>query len=473
MSGSQEESQRLDASSDAVKETGASATYPIAGKPVITAASDTRFDCACEPSDTLTTELKERYKSYISQRDYAYFAMFSHEDRQNILREAKQTLQKQNVEKIKSKTHGMQFMEVVSHELRTPLHGLIAVIDLMQRDEMSDDQRLYIKTLEQSCAQLLSVLGRMQDLAALQHDAPVINVMPFDIVGVITGVAESVQRMTIHGRHGTLVALDLDPELPVSINGDLTKMQQILVNLVGIATTSSIAKRAKVKATFEALDDKQAKIHFVITGAHTQMPKSFLDGLDQEFSFNDLVQPLTSNNLSQGIVICQEFLKQLGTHLELEVATDDTLILKFSLDVTYNKKTVARDYEGELRGVRSAVRILVAEDNRVSRRIAIAMLSKLGFTDVVAVENGQEAIDKLEQKPFDVILMDCDMPVLDGYDAACHIRTVLKNTTVIIVALTANSTNAARQRCIAAGMDDYFTKPITIKTLTEMLHKWL
>ncbi|KAI8584894.1 CheY-like superfamily [Geranomyces variabilis] len=337
---------------------------------------------------------------------------------------------------------------------------------------MSDDQRLYIKTLEQSCAQLLSVIGRMQDLAALQQDTPITNIIPFDIVGIITGVAESVQRMSIHGRHGTLVALDLDPELPLSIDGDLTKLQQILINLVGIATTSSLTKHALLKAKFEALNDKQAKIHFVITGAHTQTPKSLLDGLDHEFSFNDLFQPLTSNNLSQGIVICQEFLKHLGSHLELEIATDDTLIFRFSMDVTYNKKAVARDYEGELRGARSAVRILVAEDNRVSQRIAIAMLNKLGFMDVDAVENGQEAIDKLEQKPYDVILM-VGMPVLDGYDAACHIRTVLKNTTVIIVALTANSTNTARQRCIAAGMDDYFTKPITIKTLTEMLHKWL
>ncbi|KAJ3134982.1 hypothetical protein HDU90_004307 [Geranomyces variabilis] len=409
----------------------------------------------------------------MTPREYAYFDTFSVEHRRDILVEAKDNLQTQNVEKIKAKTFGMEFLGNVSHELRTPLNGLIGVIDLMQSEEMSTSQRLYIKTLEQSCTHLLSVVSRMQDLAALQSGKPVNNIMPFDMRATITGVAESMQHMSIHTGRGTQVALDLDPQIPPSVNGDLTKVQQILANLVGIAAISSLAKYAALKATFEPLHGESAKIHFVIKGVQTQTPKTLLEGFDLAFSFEDLFQPLTFNNMSHGVVICREFLKQLGSHLDMKVEPDDTLIFKFSIDVTYDRNSVARENVGALKDARSAVKILLAEDNKVSRRIAMMMLKKLGFTDVDGVEDGHEVVTKLQNKAYDVILMDCDMPVMDGYEATRHIRTELKNATVKIVALTANSTNEARQRCIATGMDDYFTKPVTMKTLAEMLHKWL
>ncbi|KAJ3144636.1 hypothetical protein HDU86_001664 [Geranomyces michiganensis] len=422
--------------------------------------------------DTLTQQ-KEQYRHHMSPIEYTYFDTFTLEDRRMILDGAKEALQARNVEQIKAKTFGMQFLGNVSHELRTPLNGLIGAIDLMQGEEMSTSQRLYIKTLEQSCTHLLSVVSRMQDLAALQNGKPTNNIMPFDMRATITGVAESMQHMSIHTGRGTQVALDLDPQIPRSVNGDLTKVQQILANLVGIAAISSLAKYAALKATFQALDGGAAKIHFIIKGVQSQTPKTLLEGFDLDFSFEDLFKPLTPVNLSHGVVICREFLKQLGSRLHMDVDAKNSLIFEFSLDVTYDIKIVGHEKEDALKEAQLAVSILVAEDNKVSRRIAMMMLKKLGFMNVDGVENGQEVLTKLQSKTYDVILMDCDMPVMDGYEATEHIRTKLKNTTVKIVALTANSTNEARQRCIATGMDDYFTKPITMKTLSEMLHKWL
>ncbi|KAJ3159340.1 hypothetical protein HDU88_000625 [Geranomyces variabilis] len=434
-------------------------------------------DGAAAPIDDqeldILTQQKEQHRHLMSSREYTYFDTFTLEDRRMILDEAKEALQARNVEQIKAKTFGMEFLGNVSHELRTPLNGLIGAIDLMQGEEMSTSQRLYIKTLEQSCTHLLSVVSRMQDLAALQSGKPTNNIMPFDLRATITGVAESMQHMSIHTGRGTQVTLDLDPEIPRSVNGDLTKVQQILANLVGIAAISSLAKYAALKATFETLGGGAAKIHFVIKGVQSQTPKTLLEGFDLEFSFEDLFKPLTPVNLSHGVVICREFLKQLGSCLHMKVDAKDSLIFRFSLDVTYDIMGVGYDKEDTLRQAQLAVRILVAEDDKVSRQIAMMMLKKLGFKNVDGVENGQEAVTKLHSKTYDVILMDCDMPVMDGYEATEHIRTKLKNTTVKIVALTANSINEARQRCIATGMDDYFTKPITMKTLAEMLHKWL
>ncbi|KAJ3004625.1 hypothetical protein HKX48_001132 [Thoreauomyces humboldtii] len=436
-------------------------------------ATDTWLNGATDANVNRATELKEKYRDYMSDREYVHFDMFSLEERFKIVSEAKARLQTHNLDRIRGKTIGKDFLGTVSHELRTPLNGLIGVIDLMQSEEMTESQRLYIKTLEQSCTHLLSVVNRMQDLAALHWGDPFVNIMPFDIVASITGVAESMQHMSRHTGCGTQVALDLDPELPLSVNGDLTKIGQILANLVSVATLSSHDKYATLKATFEPLTGKDARIHITIKGIKTQTPRAMLEGFDMDFSFEDLMQPVTSNNMSQGIVICREFLVQMGSDLDMEIDEDDTLIFRFALNVTYDKTAVARDQEGELEAARSSVKILVAEDNKVNRMVAKAMLSKLGFVDVDDAEDGQGALDKLEKKEYDVILMDCDMPVMDGYEATHHIRTTMKNTTIKILALTANSTNEARQKCITAGMDDYFTKPITMKTLAEMLHKWL
>ena len=275
----------------------------------------------------------------------------------------------------------------------------------MQDDDMTAQQRLYIKTLEQSSTHLLSVVSRMQDLAALQTGTPATNIIAFDMRAVITGVAESMQHMSIHTGRGTQVALDMDPLLPLSVNGDLAKVQQIIANLVGIATISSLAKYCSLKATFEALEGDDARIHFVIKGVKTQTPKHLLEGFGLDFSFDDLFRPLTPHNMAHGIVISREFLRQLGSELGMVVEEDDTLIFRFSLDVTYDAKARPRETEQTSQAARSAVHILVAEDNNVSRKIAIMMLTKLGFTDVDGVENGEEAVKKLASKAYDIILM--------------------------------------------------------------------
>ncbi|KAJ3182998.1 hypothetical protein HDU87_007420 [Geranomyces variabilis] len=348
---------------------------------------------------------KELYKNHMSSREYSYFDSFAFEDRLAILEEAEENLQRQNVERIKAKTFGMEFLGSVSHELRTPLNGVIGVIDLMQSEEMTVRQRLYIKTLEQSCTHLLSVVSRMQDLAALQSGKPTNNIMAFDLKAIVTGVAESMQHMSIHTGRGTQVALDVDAKIPRSINGDLTKIQQVLANLVAVAAISSHAKYAALKARFEPLDGDQAAVHFEIEGVRTQTPKTLLEGFDLEFSFDDLFRPLTSVNLSHGIIICREFLRQLGSRLEMEVDAKDSLIFRFELHVTYDKTAAALQAGGPQEGSQEAVKILVAEDNGVSRRIAVMMLKKLGFTNVDEVEDGQEVLAKLQDNAYDVILM--------------------------------------------------------------------
>lgn len=431
------------------------------------------------------SSMREKYKKYMTVANYLNYDFLSPTDRQNVNLESKRELQKDNIDSIRNKALGMKFLGVVSHELRTPLNSLIGVIDLMQVDHMTYDQKLYIKTLEQSCSQLLSVVNRMQDLSALQSETQgMINNIPFDIVATITGIAESMQHLSNVGK-GSQVKVTLDPALPRTVTADFTKIQQILSNLVTIAATSSQSRLATIETTFRpiaAVEDgtdvkshpKDAYLDFTITGCDTQTPRDFLDGLSLDFSFENLFEPATFNNMSQGIVISREFLAQLNSKLEMKVNDANSLIFSFAIHVTYDPDvTWFHATQGDLVENRTAVRILLTEDNKINQMVARKMLMKLGFTNVDSAWNGQEAIDKVSEKTFDIVLLDCDMPVMDGYEAATYIRNVMQNKKIKIVALTANSTNEAKTRCLEAGMDDFFTKPITMKTLSEMLHKWL
>lgn len=432
------------------------------------------------------SNVKEKYKKYMSLANYHGYDTLSATERQHVDIESKRALQRDNIDSIRAKATGMKFLGVVSHELRTPLNSLVGVIDLMQADRMTHDQKLYIKTLEQSCSQLLSVVNRMQDLAALQSETQgMTNNIPFDIVATVTGVAESMQHLSSSTGKGTQVEVNLDPSLPRTVNADFTKIQQILSNLVAIAATSSRAKLATIETRFHPVapdgflrspgqEQQHAYLYFTITGCDTQTPKDTLDGLLLGFSYENLFQPSTFNNMSQGIVISREFLAQLNSKLEMLVDDANALIFSFAVHVTYDPGVTSfHATQGDIVANRTAVRILLTEDNKVNQMVARKMLNKLGFTNVDSAWNGQEAIEILSSKTYDIILLDCDMPVMDGYEAASHIRNVMKDTTIKIVALTANNTNEAKTQCLAAGMDDFFTKPITMKTLSEMLHKWL
>ncbi|KAI8819085.1 CheY-like superfamily [Fimicolochytrium jonesii] len=346
----------------------------------------------------------------------------------------------------------------------------------MQSEKMTEDQRLYIKTLEDSCSRLLSLVNRLQDLAALQGETSLVNIMAFDLVAIITGVAESMQHFSTQTGKGTQVTLDLDPRLPLSVNGDLTKVQQVLSNLVAIAATASAEKLAFVKAVLESSDGPQVVIHISIRGEKIDMPADVLQGFGLTFSYEDILRPLTANNLSQGIVISREFLHLLGSTLEIAQEEDHSLTFSFRLKLTCNpenwKGKDSQSNYGEIKADLSDVHVLVVEDNFVNQQIAKKMLHKLGIEADVA-DDGKQALDRLENKAYDMIFMDCDMPIMDGYDCTTHIRNKLNNHSIKIIALTANSTNNAKQRCTSVGMNDFFTKPITLKTLSEMLHKWL
>lgn len=221
-----------------------------------------------------------------------------------------------------------------------------------------------------------------------------------------------------------------------------------------------------------------------------------LNGAELSFDLEKLFKPAALENMYQCLVISREFLAVLKSRLNVSESNGQDLQFSFELPLI---KTAAPSPDLASRGSRGSqlslletkrVKILLVEDNEVNMRIARLMLTRLGYEPDTAVD-GLDAVVKMSHGKYDVILMvtrsaelalysmnktlqqDCDMPRCNGYDATEHIRQNLRNSEVIIIALTANSTEAAKQRCLKVGMNDFFTKPITMQTLSEMLCKWL
>jgi signal transduction histidine kinase len=194
--------------------------------------------------------LKDQYRDVISARDYRYYDTYAPEDQDRIIDEAIRSLHEQNVASMKACVRTddpTQLLGLISHvrtglkwqqssscslqqELRTPLNGIVAILDLMQSDAMTPDQRLYLGSLEQSSMYLHLVVNRLQDIAALCYGEVALNYMPFDLVAVITGAAESLQHYSSFIGKGSKLTLELDPQLPLSLNGDMTKVSALLVS---------------------------------------------------------------------------------------------------------------------------------------------------------------------------------------------------------------------------------------------------
>lgn len=378
-----------------------------------------------------------------------------------------------NVDKILSKvtTSDSEFLAQISHELRTPLNGIIGVIDIMAReeDQDSDIHETYMRTLQQSCRTLMSVVNRLQDLSHLQtfpkREASVI----FDLEAVVTGISQGMQYHHKDSVTMTQLSIDFDSRIPCTVKADLTKIQQTLGNLCRIAAFVSKTHCVTIDVTLKYLLGTHCTLTFQIKMENVDSNVDVFQPQLLTIESVDLFQTDTRDNLLIGMTICRKFLNELGSDLDIHRVEGNGLLFVFDLTLEWVPGSPKRSplTKEEFK----TVKVLIAEDNPVNTKILEKMLSILGVRAVTSVANGELALQKLRLENFDIVLMDLDMAVMSGYDSAWNIRNVLKND-VPIIALSADSTNAAKQRCRDVKMSDFFSKPVTVQTLSEMISKW-
>ena len=374
-----------------------------------------------------------------------------------------------------------QFLTNISHEIRTPLNGIIGVTGIMMPESNNARQREQLRIIQNSADSLLTLLNDLLDHARIEAGKLSIVRQTFalpqllrDVIGLFESQAEA---------HGLRLRAQFSGNLPRYAVSDDVRIRQILVNILGNALKFTQRGEVTLSVTRESEAANIATVRITVEDSGIGIPEEAQKKIFEPFTQADNSTSRLYGGSGLGLTISRQLAEQLGGSLSLTsspgIGTRVDIILPMQLptvsqELSYQRRVEHRELEsGTHEALQLGRRILVAEDNPINAQVTEQMLRNLGH-DVSVAENGQSVL-ALWQQGFDLILMDCLMPVMDGYDATRRIRALERDagSRIPIVALTANAMNDERDKCLAAGMDDYLAKPIRVKDLDRMLRRHL
>lgn len=360
------------------------------------------------------------------------------------------------------------FLANMSHEIRTPLNAIIGMIRELSKSQLSPKQVSYINNAEKASQHLLSVINNILDISKIEAGEFKLEKNHFNLREVIE---DTVTILSVNAKaKGIGLEVIIADDLKPAFVGDSTRIRQILINLAG----NSIKFTEKGKVTIECKTGNSnsyaQEIHLSIIDTGIGMDKSYFKNLFKKFSQEDTSTARKYGGTGLGMAITYELIQLMeGTiQIDSEKGKGTRIDIRIPLLIGDKQKTEISSDNSDYDRLENT-RILLVEDNEMNRLVATNTLSYYNVV-ITEAENGLEAIEKLKMETFDIILMDLQMPVMDGIEATKIIRNELKNTTPII-ALTANAFRKEIDLCMSIGMNDYVTKPFEEKTLLKTLLK--
>jgi len=363
-----------------------------------------------------------------------------------------------------------RFLANMSHEIRTPMAGVLGLVDLLLKTDLSSPQRDYVTLVQSSATSLLRLIDDILDFSKIEAGRLLLERVPFDLPATLREIVELLRFRA--SAQGTELGVDFGPGVPQWVWGDPGRLRQVLTNLVGNAV--KFTEDGQVWIEVWPLAD--GRLRFEITDTGIGIPKEAQERLFELFSQADSSTSRRYGGSGLGLAISQRIVQQMEGEIGCESEPGEGSTFWFHLRFEPASPPLSLPLPGDDTVPRRRGRqrlILVAEDNVVNQLVVTQHLAALGY-EVLAVNNGREALQALERTPVDLVLMDCQMPELDGYEATRRIRLGAgESRKVPIVALTAHAMKEELERCLEVGMNDYITKPFRKEALQQKLELWL
>jgi len=373
------------------------------------------------------------------------------------------------------------FLSKISHELRTPLNGVIGANQLLMRSGLTEEQLQYARTNQASAENLLAIIEGLLDFSKMERGQARLQSEEFELAPVLADTVNHLRRAA--QRKGIELTCAIDHAIPPKLRGDPERLRRMVYHLTHNAVKFTHRGSVNVRAALESQGDAWIRLRIEVEDTGIGLRAEQIDRLFESFAQVDESSTRKHGGVGLGLATVKRLAGMMDGDVGVKSREGDGscfwLEIRLSLP-TPPDRTPQPDQNNEEAPETAKAdaadqetrQALVVEDNPVNQMIVVRMLAKLGLGAHIAA-NGHEAVDAVRRDSFKVVLMDCQMPEMDGYEATAKIRRLPdKRGRTPIIALTANAVSGDRERCLAAGMDDYLVKPVNMDDLAAAMRRW-